>query len=163
MNSDTTPIIDLPERLRVQANNVEAEGHITAARLMREAAAEIEHWRDKVSQTSAGAIPARQTEIQMTMHPQTTSTLTASEWRANQHRMTEALAALAAKWGVEAVGRQYPRHVVRSGGYRFVRAGKWYVVRAGERIPATAAQSRDLNAAGSAITTYGSIGPVAAA
>lgn len=98
----------------------------------------------------------------MTMHPQTTSTLTATEWQANQQRMTEALAALAAKWGVEAVGRDYPRQVVRSGGYRFARAGKWYVVRAGERVPATAAQRRALNAAGSGLTTYGSIGPVAA-
>lgn len=99
----------------------------------------------------------------MTMHPQTTSTLTATEWQANQQRMTAALAALAAKWGVEAVGREYPRHVTRADGYRFTRAGKWYVLRAGERHPATAAQSRALNAAGSALTTYGSIGPVAAA
>lgn len=102
-------------------------------------------------------------ERQMTMHPQTTSTLTVTEWQANQQRMTVALAALAAKWGVEAVGRDYPRQAVRNGGYHFPRVGKWYVVRAGERRPATAAQSRALNAAGSALTTYGSIGPVAAA
>lgn len=97
------------------------------------------------------------------MHPQTTSSLTAIEWQANQRRMTEALAALAAKWGVEAVGREYPRQITRADGYRYTRAGKWYVVRGGERVSATAAQSRALNAAGSALTTYGSIGPVAAA
>lgn len=99
----------------------------------------------------------------MTMHPLGTSTLTATEWRANQQRMTAALAAIAAKWGVEAVGRGYPRQIVRGDGYRTTRAGKWYVVRAGERAPATAAQSRVLNAAGSALAPYGSIGPVAAA
>lgn len=99
----------------------------------------------------------------MSMYPQTTSTLTASEWQTNRQRRTEALTALAAKWGVEAVGREYPHHVVRRNGYRFTRAGKWYVVRAGERVPATASQSRALNATGSALTLYGSIGPVAAA
>lgn len=99
----------------------------------------------------------------MTMYPQITSALSAAEWQANQERMTAALAALATALGVEAVGREYPRHVARRGGYSFVRAGKWYVVRDGERVPATAAQSRQLRAAGSALTTYGSIGPVAAA
>lgn len=73
--------------------------------------------------------------------------------------MTDALAALAAKWDVEAVGRGYPRHVTRADGYRHVRRGKWYVVRAGERIRASASQSRALNAA-SALSAYGSIGPI---
>ena len=80
----------------------------------------------------------------------------------NQRRMTTALAKLAKDWAVEAVGREYPRHVIRADGYRFVRAGKWYVIRDGERIRATAAQSRTLNTAGSALDTYGHIGPIAA-
>lgn len=99
----------------------------------------------------------------MTMYPEITSALTASKWQANQQRISDALAALASRWNVEAVGREYPRHVTRADGYRLVRRGKWYVVRAGERSFATAAQARALNAAGSSMSTYGSIGPVAAA
>lgn len=38
---------DLPERLLVQANNVEEAGFLSAARLMREAAAELQAYREK--------------------------------------------------------------------------------------------------------------------
>lgn len=98
----------------------------------------------------------------MTMYLEIASALSATERRAERERMTAALAALAAEWGVDAVGREYPRHVTRSDGYRFARPGKWYVVRDGKRVPATAAQARRLNTAGSALSAYGAIGPIAA-
>lgn len=39
---------NLPERLRKQADNVETDGWCSAARLMREAAFELEHYRAKM-------------------------------------------------------------------------------------------------------------------
>ena len=38
------PLVNLPERLRRQADNVETDGWTTAARLMREAAFELEEY-----------------------------------------------------------------------------------------------------------------------
>lgn len=100
----------------------------------------------------------------MTMQPQFTSTLTAVERAALRAQQQQALATLAKEWAVEAVGRHYPTHHTRAGGYRFIRPGKWYVVRAGERVAASAAQSRELTRrAGDLGGPYGSIGPVAAA
>jgi hypothetical protein len=46
MSDPIVPLRDLPNRLRVQANNVEEEGYVSAARLMREAAAEIDFYRN---------------------------------------------------------------------------------------------------------------------
>lgn len=71
-------------------------------------------------------------------------------------------AALATKWGVEAVGRGYPVRVTRTTGHTFMRAGKWYVVRGGDRQPASAAQARALNATGVAHGVE-QVGPIGAA
>ena len=38
---------NLPDRLRRQANNVESDGWLTAARLIREAADELEYYREQ--------------------------------------------------------------------------------------------------------------------
>jgi hypothetical protein len=63
--------------------------------------------------------------------------------------------ALAAKWGVEAVGRDYPLYISRAGS---AVAGEWYVIRDGVRSKTTAAQARELNRVG----RYGvhAIGPI---
>jgi hypothetical protein len=48
------------------------------------------------------------------------------------------LAELAAEWGVEAIGRDYPRkYVPRTG---FIGAGVWYVIWYGKRIPVSPAK-----------------------
>jgi hypothetical protein len=87
--------------------------------------------------------------------------LTREQYDAIVAREIAACAALATKWGVEAIGRDYPAQVIRANGYRLVRAGKWYVVRAGERSPATASQARALNSTGVAHGVE-SVGPIAA-
>lgn len=74
--------------------------------------------------------------------------LSCGEYEAICTRQRAAAAALAAKWGAESVGRGYPDRITRSNGYQFMRAGKWYIVRNGERVRATAAQARALNATG---------------
>lgn len=43
------PLKNLPDRLRRQADNVEEEGWLTAARLMREASYELEEYRKRKS------------------------------------------------------------------------------------------------------------------
>ena len=70
---------------------------------------------------------------------------------------TEALAAIARRWKADAVGRDYPHHVKRSDGYRYIVAGNWYLIRQGKRIPANAAQARVLNAIRSTLPAYSSI------
>lgn len=40
-----TPLKDLPNRLRRQADNVETDGWVSASRLMKEAASELEMYR----------------------------------------------------------------------------------------------------------------------
>lgn len=87
--------------------------------------------------------------------------LTREQYEAIRAREAATYAALAAAWGVEAVGRGYPSHHTRSNGYRYMRPGRWYVIRDGERLPASAAQARALNRVGS--HGVGQIGPVAAA
>lgn len=72
-----------------------------------------------------------------------------------------AAAALATRWGVEAVGRQYPDRVTRSNGHTFMHPGKWYLVRNGSRVRATAAQARMLNATGVA-HGVSAVGPIPA-
>lgn len=64
-------------------------------------------------------------------------------------------AALARKWRVEAVGRDYPLHLSRAGP---AVAGEWYVISDGVRHKATAAQARVLDRVGH----YGvhAIGPI---
>lgn len=101
-------------------------------------------------------------ERQMTQqYPAPMAHLSRPEYETICAQQQTAAAALAAKWGVDAVGREYPDQVTRSDGYRFARAGKWYVVRGGKRAPATAAQARALNATGVA-HGVGSVGPIAA-
>lgn len=46
-------IKELPERLRKQAEVIEADGHLTAARLMCEAAFELEHMREDCAMIAA--------------------------------------------------------------------------------------------------------------
>jgi len=72
--------------------------------------------------------------------------------RANE---TASCAALARKWGVEAVGRDYPLYLSRAD---LAVAGEWYVIRDTVRRKATAAQSRTLDRVGH----YGvhAIGPI---
>lgn len=84
----------------------------------------------------------------MTMHPPA-SPLLPGQYQALVSAETARLAALASKWGVEAVGREYPVSTTHAGagGYRYVVKGKWYVVRVGQRQRASAAQARALNAA----------------
>ena len=48
------PLVNLPERLRRQADNVETDGWATAARLMREAAFEIEEHRKQLTPLALG-------------------------------------------------------------------------------------------------------------
>lgn len=53
-----------------------------------------------------------------------------------------ACAALAAEWGVDAVGRDWPLYLSRVGADT---AGEWYVIDKGVRRKATASQARKLN------------------
>lgn len=80
------------------------------------------------------------------------------QYEAVRARENAACAAFAYKWGVEAVGRDYPLHLSRAGP---AVAGEWYVIRNGERCKATAAQARDLDR----VCRYGvhAVGPVYAA
>ena len=77
------------------------------------------------------------------------------QYDAVRARENAACAALAHKWGVEAVGRDYPLYLSRAGPSV---AGEWYVVRNAERCKATAAQARDLDR----VCRYGvhAVGPV---
>lgn len=67
-------------------------------------------------------------------------------------------AALAAKWGIEAVGRDYPLYLTRAGD---AVPGEWYVIRKGMRCKASRSQVREL----SRVCSYGmyAIGPIRAA
>lgn len=47
---DKLQIEDLPARLRVQADNVERDGWVSAARLMREAAGRLEYLEDEIDE-----------------------------------------------------------------------------------------------------------------
>lgn len=96
----------------------------------------------------------------MTTHPSAPyAHLDRTQYLAQREAQMAALAALAHKWDVEAVGRSYPTDHRRSGGYRYTRAGRWYVVREGVRCAATAAQARALNRVG--VSGFASVGPVA--
>ena len=95
----------------------------------------------------------------MTMQQGWTYSGTTADFEAARIRERESLAALASKWGVEAVGRRYPRHVTRANGYRLVRRGTCYVVIGGEWQDATSAQARQINAL--VFDPYASIGPIA--
>ncbi|MGA8699364.1 MAG: hypothetical protein WB689_37170 [Xanthobacteraceae bacterium] len=78
-----------------------------------------------------------------------------AEYEALHARENASCKALAVKWGVEAVGRDYPLHLSRAGPSV---AGEWYVIRQGVRCKTTAAQARKLNRVG----RYGvhAIGPI---
>jgi hypothetical protein len=78
-----------------------------------------------------------------------------AEYKALRARENASCAALAIKWGVEAVGRDYPLHLSRAGP---AVAGEWYVIRERVRRNTTAAQARKLNRVG----RYGvhAIGPI---
>lgn len=52
-----TPIVELDQRLLVQAENVASDGWESAARLMREAAAEIAFWRARAAATPETSEP----------------------------------------------------------------------------------------------------------
>ena len=81
-----------------------------------------------------------------------------AEYEAIRAREKAACVALAAKWQVDAVGRDYPLHLSRAGP---AIAGEWYVIRKGTRRKATVAQERELDRVGG----YGvhAIGPSYAA
>jgi hypothetical protein len=78
-----------------------------------------------------------------------------AEYEAIRARENASCKALAAKWGAEAVGRDYPLHLSRAGP---AVAGEWFVIRQGVRCKTTAAQARKLNRVG----RYGvhAIGPI---
>lgn len=80
--------------------------------------------------------------------------VSAAQYEAIRAKETASCAVLARKWGVEAVGRDYP-YLSRAGP---AVAGEWYVIRNGARRRATPAQSRILDDVG----YYGvhAIGPV---
>ena len=85
----------------------------------------------------------------MTMHPPSPMAhLSSGEYNAIIAEERQAAAKLASAWGVDAVGREYPRHVTRADGYSYAKPGRWYVIVDGARCPATAAQSRALNRTG---------------
>lgn len=65
-----------------------------------------------------------------------------AQYEATRARENAACAACAHKWGVEAVGRDYPLHLSRAGP---AVAGEWYVICKRGRRKATAAQARDLD------------------
>lgn len=81
--------------------------------------------------------------------------ISGAEYEALRSRENASCAALAVKWGVEAVGRDYPLHLSRAGP---AVAGEWYVIRERVRRKTTAAQARKLNRVG----RYGvhAIGPI---
>ena len=78
-----------------------------------------------------------------------------AQYEAIRQSENASCAALASKWGVEAVGRDYPLHLSRAGP---AVAGEWYVICKGMRREATAAQARDLER----VCRYGvhAIGPI---
>jgi hypothetical protein len=94
------------------------------------------------------------------MHTSSTPTpcVSRAEYEAMHAREKASCAALAAKWQVDAVGRDYPLHLSRAGP---AIAGEWYVIRKGIRRKPTAAQERELDRVGG----YGvhAIGPLYAA
>lgn len=102
-----------------------------------------------------GSESAVEMEDKMTMHL-TTSYI--GDYRADRAKLAAEMGKLASEFGLAAIGREYPRHIIRGNGYRYVRAGKWYAELAdGSRRALTAkeraAKSRvDM----SALSTYGS-------
>lgn len=70
------------------------------------------------------------------------------------------LAALAAKWGVDAVGRHMPEKFTLLTGAQAVQNGKWYIVRDGERIDANPLQATTMDLVVGPL--LGSVGPIAA-
>lgn len=77
----------------------------------------------------------------------------------SQEFESKQITAIADKWGVVAIGREYPIHVQRRDGYRHPKAGAWYIIGAdGEQRRANAAQARALNAV--CETPYAKIGPI---
>lgn len=91
----------------------------------------------------------------MQASPAATPRLSRAEYLAVRAREDVSCAALATKWGVEAVGRGYPLLLSRAGP---AVAGEWYIIRKGVRCKPNAAQARELDRVGS----YGvyAIGPI---
>jgi hypothetical protein len=84
-----------------------------------------------------------------------TRQLSRTEYEAMRTRENAACAALAAKWGMEAIGRDFPLHLSRAGP---AIPGEWYIIRDGVRRKATAAQARDLDrVAGHGVHAFGPI------
>lgn len=83
------------------------------------------------------------------------SHLSRAEYEAIRARERASCAALAAKWGVDAVGRDCPLYLSPAGPGL---AGEWYVIDKGMRRKATASQARELNR----VASHGvhAIGPV---
>jgi hypothetical protein len=70
------------------------------------------------------------------------------------------LAALAAKWRVDAVGRGEPDTDILLTGVAALPYGRWYIVRDGKRIDASSVQATTMDlVVGPAL---GSLGPIAA-
>lgn len=84
--------------------------------------------------------------------------LSRAEYEAIRSRERASCSALAAEWGVDAVGRDWPLYLSRAG---LDIAGEWYVIDNGMRRKATRSQARELNrVAGHGVHA---IGPIYAA
>jgi hypothetical protein len=70
------------------------------------------------------------------------------------------LAALAAKWRVDAVGRDKPARDIVPASVAALQYGRWYIVRDGKRVDASPVQATTMDLV--AGPCQGSIGPVAA-
>jgi hypothetical protein len=79
------------------------------------------------------------------------------EFRAIRAQEDASCAALAVKWRIEAVGRDYPLYLTRAGD---AVPGEWYLIRKGMRCKASRSQARELSRA----CSYGvyAIGPIRA-
>lgn len=86
-----------------------------------------------------------------------TRQISRAEYEAMRIRENAACAALAAKWGVEAIGRDFPLHLSRAGP---AIPDEWYIIRDGVRRKTTAAQARELNL----VASHGvyALGPICA-
>lgn len=72
------------------------------------------------------------------------------------------LAALAAKWRVDAVGRDKPGGDIFPASFAALRYGRWYIVRDGKRVDASPIQATTMDLVVGALPP-GSFGPIMAA
>lgn len=91
----------------------------------------------------------------MTMQPTITYT---GDYQADRDELSRAMSRLARQFGLVAIGREYPRHITRANGYRFVRPGKWYAEMAdGSRRPPSAKERAAMRKISMApLSAYGS-------